>query len=64
MTDYTEKAVAVLKATNGGDDLPEHHRHVVHAALRGELGRATKIVFDDLCLRVLGTEVESLNREE
>ena len=64
MTDYTEKAVAVLKATNGGDDLPEHQRHVVHAALRDNLGDATKMVFDDLCQQVLGAELEKVKQDE
>ena len=47
MTDK-EKAQDILAATNGGKDLPEHLWHVVTSALRGELGIATRIVFEDL----------------
>ncbi len=57
MTD-TQKAAFVMMATNDGQELPEHQLHVVKAALRGELGRATKMVFDDLYRQVLESELE------
>ncbi|WP_153306902.1 hypothetical protein [Desulfonatronum thioautotrophicum] len=51
-----DKAQAILAATSGGKDLPEHHWHVVMAALRGELGEATRIVFEDLWDQQQGEE--------
>ncbi len=43
-----DKAVKILKSTNNGHDLPVHHKKIVEAALRDDLGGNTgaKVVFE------------------
>ena len=47
MTD-TEKAQAIIQATNHGADLDKHHQLILQAAINGELGDATRLIFEDL----------------
>ena len=47
MTD-SEKAHTILQATNQGAILDKHHHLILQAALNGELGDATRLIFEDL----------------
>jgi len=44
----SEKAQTILQATSQGSSLDKHHQLVLQAALHGELGDATRMIFDDL----------------
>jgi len=44
----SEKVQAIIEATNQGAALDKHHHLVLQAALNGELGDATRLIFDDL----------------
>jgi hypothetical protein len=52
------KAIFIMAATNDGQDLPLHHRHVIQAALRDELGEGTKILFDEIYRQTVEREAE------
>ena len=47
MTD-SEKVQAIIHSTNQGTTLDKHHYLILQAALYGELGDATRVIFDDL----------------
>ena len=49
-----EKAVKILEAANQGADLDQHHKLIVESALSGELGQATRLIFDDLWMQHYG----------
>ena len=51
-----EKAVKILEAANQGADLDQHHKLIVESALSGELGQATRLIFDDLWGKYSGGE--------
>ena len=53
MTD-TEKAMMIMEITNQGADLEKHQLLVVQSALSGELGQATRLIFDDLWMHHYG----------
>ncbi len=60
MTDI-DKAVKILRSTNEGHDLPVHHKKIVEAALRDDLGENTgaRIVFEDLFEKTTRTYAEA-----
>ncbi|GAB6056933.1 hypothetical protein [Desulfonatronum parangueonense] len=47
-----------------GQDLLVHHRHVIQAALRNDLGEGAKLLFDHISRQTLELEAEKLSRLE
>lgn len=62
MTD-NEKANYIWNASNEGNDLDKHHKLIVDSALSGNLGQATRLVFEDLWEKYSGDENTSAQND-